>query len=275
MNGVELKAALQRGERVYGTCTVSPSPHWPPMIAGAGVDFVFIDTEHIALDRAQVSWMCRTYAAMGIAPIVRIPKPDPYAACMVLDGGAQGVVAPYLESVEEVRALRSAVKFRPLKGARLRAVLDGEALDEETAAYLAEYNRQNLMVVNIESVAAVEALDTFLAEPDIDAVLIGPHDLSISMGMAEQYERPEYTEMIHRIIDAAKVRGIGVGFHFSFGLETAIDWARYGANFIVHSTDLFMVQEQLGRELGQFREVLGDARRPSAGDTSSSGPAAV
>ncbi len=276
MNGFDLKAALKNGERVYGCCTVSPSPHWPAMMAGTGLDFIFIDTEHIALDRSQVAWMCQTYAALGLAPIVRIPKPDPYLACMVLDAGAQGVVAPYMESLEEIRDLRGAVKFRPLKGQRLNKVLeDSSTLDEETAQYIAVHNRNNLLIVNIESVAAVEALDTLLDEPDIDAVLIGPHDLSISLGIAEQYEHPRFTEAMTTIIEKARSRNIGVGYHFSFGLDIAIAWAERGANFIVHSTDYFLVRDALNTELTRFRNKLGDPVRESAGGMESSGPAAI
>ena len=88
MTGAALRAALRSGERVYGTCVVSPSPLWPKMIAGTGVDFVFIDTEHIPLDRSQVSWMCQAYSALGVPPIVRIPSCDASLACMAIDGGA-------------------------------------------------------------------------------------------------------------------------------------------------------------------------------------------
>jgi 2-keto-3-deoxy-L-rhamnonate aldolase RhmA len=80
MNSGELRTALQEGRRVYGTCVVSTSPLWPGMIASTGVDFVFIDTEHMPIERNQVAWLCQTYAALGIAPIVRIPEPDPYRA---------------------------------------------------------------------------------------------------------------------------------------------------------------------------------------------------
>jgi 4-hydroxy-2-oxoheptanedioate aldolase len=72
------------------------------MIAQVGLDFVFIDTEHVPIDRPGLAWMCRAYDALGLAPIVRIPAPDPYLACQVLDAGATGVVAPYLETVIEI-----------------------------------------------------------------------------------------------------------------------------------------------------------------------------
>ena len=78
MTPVELKNALHNGGPVFGTLIVSPSPFWPKVISDCGLDFVFIDTGHIALDRSQVSWMCRCYKAMGLPPLVRIVSPSPY-----------------------------------------------------------------------------------------------------------------------------------------------------------------------------------------------------
>ena len=268
MDGIALKAALRAGKRVYGSCVVSPSPLWPAMIAGTGLDFVFIDTEHIPLERETVSWMCQSFAARNLAPVVRIPSPDAYEACKVLDGGAVGVVAPYLEEIEDIQALRGAVKYRPLKGRRLQRVLSGqEVLDETLTNYLGGYAADKLMVVNIESVPAIEALDDILAVPDIDALLVGPHDLSINLGIPEQYQHPIFTKAITTIIDKGRAKGVGVGFHYSFGITDAVSWARAGANFIIHSTDYFLVRDALRHDLGVFRDALGD-EVASTGDDS-------
>ena len=129
---------------------------------GCGLDFVFIDTEHIALDRAQLSWMCQTYSALGLPPLVRIPSPDPYAATMVLDGGAAGVVAPYIETAEQVQALRGAVKMRPIKGQKLKQMLGGAKAEPELEAYIEKGANERLLIVNIESTHAMAALDDIL-----------------------------------------------------------------------------------------------------------------
>ena len=84
MTTAEFTQKLRAGQLVCGTLIVSPSPMWPVALEASGLDFVFIDTEHIALDRAQLSWMCQTYARMGLPPLVRIPSPDPFAATMAL-----------------------------------------------------------------------------------------------------------------------------------------------------------------------------------------------
>ena len=275
MTGQELKAALRAGRRVYGTCIVSPSASWAPMIASCGLDFVFIDTEHIPIDRAELSWMCRAYGALGMPPVVRIPKPDAHAACMALDGGAVGVVAPYMETLEEVHALRGAVKYRPLKGTRLEEALqDPGSLEPELRTYLEAYNAQNLCVVNVESVAAMETLDEIVHVPDVDAVLVGPHDLSISLAVPEQYEHPKFTDAMRAIIETCRGAGVGVGYHFSFGLDVAIEWARMGANCIVHITEWFLVRDALKREIGAFRKEFGD-RVEVGGDGAAGGTVVV
>ncbi|SVE06293.1 uncharacterized protein METZ01_LOCUS459147, partial [marine metagenome] len=131
MIGKALAKKIRDGDRVYGTCTVSTSPGWVNAIAPANPDFVFIDTEHNSLDRTQVGWMCQTYSALGIVPIVRIPSPDPFLATSTLDDGALGIVAPYIETVAQVDGLRGAVKHRPLKGGRLSDRLSGKSVSSE------------------------------------------------------------------------------------------------------------------------------------------------
>src|SRR5258708_37100907 len=93
---------LRNGKNVYGTAFTSIAPSWPMIVKNAGLDFVFIDTEHISMNRADMARLCQLFQAYGVTPVVRIPSPDPYLACQAIDAGAKGVVAPYLESVEQL-----------------------------------------------------------------------------------------------------------------------------------------------------------------------------
>jgi 2-keto-3-deoxy-L-rhamnonate aldolase RhmA len=270
MTGAELKSTLHSGQRVYGTCVVSPSPLWPAMIAQTGVDFVFIDTEHIPLDRGPLSSMCQTFNALGLPPIVRIPACDAALANMAIDAGAKGIVSPYCESAEEIQVLRGATKYRPLKGERLDRILDGtDTLEEPTASYITTMNQHNLCIVNIESIAAIAKLDEFVAVPEVDALLVGPHDLSISLDIPEDYTNPKFTDAMKRIIDTGRAAGIGVGFHYSFGIEECLHWAELGANLIIHSSDYFLVKGKLTEDLDYLRDSLGDTKKD--GDSSHAG----
>lgn len=261
MNGKEMRQKLHAGEKVYGTMITAVSPLWPGVAQSIGLDFAFIDIEHIAQDRATLSWMCRLYAANNVAPIVRIPSPDPYQAAMALDGGAQGVIAPYIESVDQVRDHVGAVKYRPLKGEKLYAALNGKAsLEPELKGYLDERNAGNVAIVNIESVAAIEALDDILAVEGLDAVLIGPHDLSCSLGIPEQYTHPRYIDAVETIINKGRAAGLGAGNHIAYanGMEQEIEWAKMGANLIVHSVDISAFRNAMHQEIETIKSALNE-----------------
>jgi 4-hydroxy-2-oxoheptanedioate aldolase len=258
---------LRRGDQVFGTLVVSPSPMWPRAMENSGLDFVFIDTEHIALDRAQVSWMCQAYARMGLPPIVRIPSPDPFEATKMLDGGAGGVIAPYVETAEQAQALRGAVKLRPIKGQRLAKRLANAAFEPELESYVSGRNEQAL-ILNIESVPAIDALDQILAVPGIDAVLIGPHDLSCSLGVPEQYDHPKFREAARAIFQKARAAGIGAGIHFWGDPEQQAAFIRDGANMIIHSADITLFQKHLRLELAAVKKAAGlGSASPGATET--------
>ena len=139
----EFLECLREGRRLYGTAVLSSSPLWPFAVKRTGVDFVFIDTEHTPFDRTILAHMCVAYRGLGLPPLVRIGSPDPHEARRVLDGGASGILAPYIESPEQVRALVGAVKLRPLKGERLRAALQKQdSLEPKLQDYLRDWNRE-------------------------------------------------------------------------------------------------------------------------------------
>jgi 2-keto-3-deoxy-L-rhamnonate aldolase RhmA len=257
MTPAELRKRLHSDETSFGTLIVSPSPRWPEVVKTCGLDFVFIDTEHIALDRAELSWMCQTYAALGLPPIVRIPSPDPSAATMVLDGGAAGIVAPYVETAGQVQALRGAVKLKPIKGQRLRQMLDGATIEPELRAYLENGANERLLIVNIESRPAIKALDEILAVPGLDAVLVGPHDLSCNLGVPEQYDHPDFLAGCKTIFQKARAAGVGAGIHFWGSIEQQTHMIRLGANMLIHSADILLFQKHLRADLDAIRQAAG------------------
>jgi 2-keto-3-deoxy-L-rhamnonate aldolase RhmA len=259
VTGKELLKNLKQGRRVYGTLIVSTSPKWPEAVKNSGVDFVFIDTEHIPIERNMLSWMCQSYNGLNLAPIVRIPSPDPFEACKVLDGGANGVIAPYIESAEQVKKLVGATKFRPLKGKLLESALNGsEELSSGVKKYLDHCNSGKLLIVNIESVPAINNLDEILKVPGLDAVLIGPHDLSVSLGVPEQYHSKIFNDAVCSIIEKARRYNIAAGFHFWKSLELESNWIKAGANLIIHSGDITIFSEKLKEDLKKMRKQFKD-----------------
>ncbi|MGC9520512.1 MAG: HpcH/HpaI aldolase family protein [Anaerolineae bacterium] len=261
MEGREFRQRLHRGERVYGTFISVSTPMWPSIVKDTGVDFVFIGAEHVPHDRVELSQMCRMYATLGIVPIVRIPSPDPFEACKAYDGGALGVIAPYIETPEQVRALDGAAHYRPLKGARLERILTGaERAEPHLQSYLAERNADRTLIVNIESVPALEALDDILNVPGLDAVLVGPHDLTTSLGIPEAYDHPRYLEAVDTIIRKARDKGVGAGIHavYAQALEHEVRWMRMGMNLIVHWSDIIAFRHAMRADLDALKAAVGD-----------------
>jgi 2-keto-3-deoxy-L-rhamnonate aldolase RhmA len=257
VNSIELKKKLKAGERIYGTAVVSPSTMWPSVVKNAGLDFVFIDTEHVALGRETVANMCNTYSALGLLPIVRIPAPDPYNVCTVLDGGAAAVLVPYVESVEQVKELVGASKYRPIKGEKLKQILDNpKGIDPKLKEYVDDRCKNNLLFINIESQPAVDNLAELLSVPGVDGVIIGPHDLSCSMGIPEEYNNPVFEETVTKIINECTTRNLGIGIHLSEEPEQQIKWAGVGANIILHSSDISLFNKMLTNDISKIKEGL-------------------
>jgi len=255
-----LKDKLLGGKRVYGTCLTSTGPSWPLSLKKANLDFAFIDNEHIAMNRADLSRLCQVLSGYGIDSIVRIPSPDPYLASQAIDAGATGVIAPYLEKVDQIRELVGAVKFKPIKGEFLQRLIRGEErLSPEMQRYVDNFNAGRLCIANIESVAAMNILDELLSVPGLDGVFIGPHDLSVSLGVPEQYDHPVFEKAVTEIIQTTRRKGLSIGIHFSLEPERQIKWVKTGANIVVHSFDIALFTQRLIHDMNIIRGGVGDA----------------
>ena len=138
MNGSELKDVLKAGGKVYGTMiSVSRNPRWVPLLNDVGLDYVIIDTEHNPRSRGELGDLLTMWSTIDVVPIVRIPIPDSHYVSMTIDAGAQGVLAPYCETVEQVEEVIGATKWRPLKGEAVKELVSkGKPVSEETTKYL-------------------------------------------------------------------------------------------------------------------------------------------
>jgi 2-keto-3-deoxy-L-rhamnonate aldolase RhmA len=259
MNGKLLAKKLRKGERVYGTHVASlGNPVAARIQSTVSYDFVFICTEHMPIDRTEVSSLCQLYSHHGISPMVRIPSPDPCYASMALDGGAEGIVVPYLETVEQAMSLIGAVKFRPVKGKKLEDILEGRiTLNDETEKFLKTFNRNNYLIIGIESVYGYQNLSALLDLEGIDGIFIGPHDLSISMEIPEQYKHPEFIKVVTDIIHRCRKAHKGVGIHVSqsvysedYIMDTFID---QGMNFILYGADIILLNCEMEKSLSRMR----------------------
>jgi 2-keto-3-deoxy-L-rhamnonate aldolase RhmA len=256
LNGKELKKVLKAGGKVFGTCVEGTgNPRILNVYMKTGLDFVFIDNEHNPLDRNQTSSVCYLFSKADIASVVRVPRPDANLAAMIVDGGGSGVIAPYVETADEVWDIVAAVKYRPLKGKALEELKETMKYpSEESKKYIEKLNEDNIVVIMIESKAGVENLDRILEIPGIDAILIGPNDLSISYGVPEMYENPIFINAAQTVMEKCQKAGVGFGIHFStFDLQK--NWTIKGQNFIVYSSDSYFAYNYLKQGFEELRNL--------------------
>ena len=255
MDGAQLKATLKAGGRVYGTMlSVGRSPRWIPVLAGVGLDYAIIDTEHSPRGRGELGDYLIMFNTIGVVPIVRIPIPDSHYVTMAMDAGAQGVLAPYCETVSEVLEVVAAAKWRPLKGEAVRRLAEkGEHVSDATRAYLENRNQNSVAVIGIESVASVRNLENILAVPGIDGIFVGPNDLSISLGVPDQYDQAAYQNTVKYIINTSEAAGVAVLVHHHTP-ELSRFWMGQGARFILHATDGRILAEGFRRDFTGLRE---------------------
>ena len=250
MVGINFRNALREGKNVYGTQISSTSPKMFDSVISLGLDFVFFCNEHVQYNIETLSWMCRAFKAAGVNPLVRILEPSPFLATQALDAGASAILVPYVEEIEDVIALIGAVKYRPLKGRKLMRILHGEEKpSEELKQYLIKHNSNNTLILNVESQKGVESMNEFtsiqsLDGPGVDGLIIGPHDLSTSFDMPEQYSS----------------KAIAVGGHTGYrdSLNLQLEWAKAGANIILHCSDAYLSANQLNNDLNQIKKSVGD-----------------
>ncbi|MFI3256731.1 MAG: aldolase/citrate lyase family protein [Spirochaetales bacterium] len=261
MNASDFAQAIKNRKTVFGTCITMTSPHMVKFIDDLGTDFLFIDTEHIPQDREMLSWMCHAFIGKGQTPLVRIPSPDIYETSKVLDGGAMAVLIPYVETVEQVMMIGATIKYRPLKGDKLQKLVHGNIiLSRAEQQYLDEFNKDRLFFINIESTEGIKNLDAMLNLNLVDAVIIGPHDLSVSLGIAEDYTNQKFEDAVQEIIAICVRHGVSVGNHFSVNRDSQLAWAKCGMNIILNSSDMGAFVSQIKDDMNYLRNVISNRK---------------
>ncbi|MFQ3681470.1 HpcH/HpaI aldolase family protein [Roseiflexus sp.] len=232
-----VKQALKSGQPVYGTMLVeSPSSAYIMMLAHVGYDFVFIDMEHGVYDLGDVAGMIRVARLAGITPLVRIPDLAYDLVARTLDAGAMGIMLPRVETVEQAQTLVRYMKYPP-EGVRGAAAGRGHT-DYRSAGprdLVRHMNEHTLVVLQIERAEAVRCIDDLFAVPGVDAGLIGPFDLTISLGAASVTD-PAVEYAIAQVLAAAQRAGVACGIHSSDPHQVAL-WKQRGMTMLMSGSD--------------------------------------
>lgn len=213
-------------------------------LAAAGFDWAFIDTEHGGFGISEVQDLCRMAVKVGLSPIIRVPELLYSLVARALDCGGEGVIFPRVESPELLAQAVSWTKFPP-EGQR-GCGLTPLHIDFEPAsiAQIMEHaNRESLVVLQIETVRALEARDELLSVPHIDAVMVGPVDLSISLGVPGEFEHPKMLDAVEKIFASCVAHGVAPGAQ-ARNAALAKRWKDMGALFLGCSSEIQMLYEK-------------------------------
>ncbi|MGG5413172.1 HpcH/HpaI aldolase family protein [Edwardsiella tarda] len=204
---LSLSAKLAR-QPVFGILNSLLHPMLVEMIACAGYDFVILDMEHLAHDETRLQHCIQLAQNQGCAPLVRVPDATAKRIGRVLDLGAHGIVLPQVESIEQVRTARDAMRFPPLGR---RGITGGSVtgfgsrpLDD----YLHQANQGLVLIPMIESPAGLALLDELLALEGVSMILEGALDLALSLGLGAQPTHPLVTRQLRRLARRCHAAGI-------------------------------------------------------------------
>jgi 4-hydroxy-2-oxoheptanedioate aldolase len=228
-----LKRKVKEGQLVFGLFCSIPSPVLVEMIGCAGYDFVIMDTEHVLINPETLENMIRAAEAAGITPLVRVSEINPKEILRALDGGAQGIVAPSVESKEQAELLVRACRYAPIGTRGLNGGRPGAFGKHSLISYIKRANEEIMVIPMIETRLGVERATDILSVEGIDMVLEGAADLSQSYGIPWQLKSPLVTQGVKQIHAASQ--SCGVPFcAIPRALEDLDEWQRKGvATFVL------------------------------------------
>ena len=232
----QIRRKLQKKEPSIGTWQQIPNASISEILGLAGYDWVAVDLEHGSISVNQLPSLFRSIELGGTLPLARISESKTKDCKQALDAGAGGVIAPMIKNAKQLKKVREACCWPPI-GTRgvgfSRANLFG--LDFES--YKKEAGSP-LLIAQIEHIEAVENLDEILQVDGLDAIIVGPYDLSASMNITGEFESKEFTDVMDKIINRCKKYEIPFGDHIVHpDKKTLTKKIEQGFRFIAYGID--------------------------------------
>jgi 2-keto-3-deoxy-L-rhamnonate aldolase RhmA len=244
---------LKEGKVAIGTTITIGHPDVAEVIGQTGFDWVMLDMEHAPMNIPIIQNLLQAMSFSPIVPIIRVAWNDMVMVKQALDIGAYGLIVPWVNTKEEAQRAVQSVKYPPVGlrgfGPRRASLRDPE--------YVATANQEILLCVQIETQRAVDNIDEILSVEGIDAALVGPADLSLSLGILFQFDHPKFAGAMQKIADAAKRHGVIAGMLATDDAKKRID---QGYRLINISGDLFLLKEAAKRVLDAGNEARGNLR---------------
>ena len=229
----QMRTRLRNGDFLFGTHIQTNDPTLTELLGKSGFDYLWIDTEHTAIDYQQLQMHLIAARAAGCPALVRVPWNESYLAKRVLDMGADGIIFPMIRTPEEARMALESCLYPP-RGTRscgpIRAAGYGaQPLND----YLCTAQDSVLRFLQIEHIDAIDCLPEILDLPGLDGIILGPCDLSGSLGMPGKTDAPDVAACINDVIYACGQRAIPVGVSLgACGAETVLQWKQRGVGMV-------------------------------------------
>lgn len=246
------KVALTRGDRLFGFWLALADAYSAEVCAGAGFDWLVIDGEHAPNDVRSILRQLQAVAPYPAAPVVRPPVGDPVLIKQLLDIGARNLLIPMVESAEQARELVAATRYPP-QGIRgvASALVRASGFSRDTN-YLRHANEGVCLLLQVETAAALEALDDIAGVDGVDGVFVGPADLAASMGHLGNPGHPDVQAAIRAA--AAPIRAVGKAAGILATDEAvARTYLEWGYTFVAVGVDVLLLARMTGELAARFR----------------------
>ncbi|HWR62319.1 MAG TPA: aldolase/citrate lyase family protein [Clostridia bacterium] len=206
-----LKEKMQKGEKAVGTFFELGSDTAVECLRHTGLDFFIIDTEHGPFDIESSMGFIRTAELGNVTPLARVREISRSAVLKMLDIGAKGLIVPCVDSLEQVKSLVEWAKYHPVgKRGFFTARPAGygyESFTRNIDEYFRICNEETLLIPQCETVGCLESIEEIVNTEGVDGIFIGPYDLSIGIGKPAQFDNPEFTGAVARVLKACKAAG--------------------------------------------------------------------
>jgi 2-dehydro-3-deoxyglucarate aldolase len=245
---------LLDGERLVGTIVTLPAPEVSELMAGLGFDWLFVDAEHAPLEMHEAQILLQA-AGADYPCLVRVPAGDEVWIKKALDIGAAGVIVPQVHTAEQARRVVRLCRYPP-EGTRGVGVARAHGYGTYFQEYLDTANEQVSVVIQAESAEAVGQIQSIVEVPGIDAVLIGPYDLSSSLGKAGQVDDPTVQQAIAAVTNTCQRAGIPLG---AFGVSASAvrPFLEWGFTLIAVGIDMLFLSKAASEVLSRVAEIEG------------------
>ncbi len=239
-----VKRALCAGKPQFGTWLTLGSVAAARFMSRVGLPWLTVDMEHTHTDIETAAYMFAAIADAGCVPLARVPTGKHEYIKMVLDSGAMGIVAPMVMDAEEARSIVAAAKYPPRGNRSIGGGMHALNFGTTSEEYYRRADDEILVVIQTEHIDAVNIADEIYAVPGIDAIFVGPNDLTYSMRAPDGTfpDKAAFESALTRIREAAKRQGVPCGLHV-FSPEDALRRASEGWQFIAVNSELKMMLE--------------------------------